>query len=61
MELVKNHQERTLIYISLFGFLVNISLILFLIETYEIFGVLISVAITQWLVLVAYKLHRKFS
>lgn len=61
MELMKNHQERTIIYISLFGFLVNISLILLLIETYEIFGVLVSVAITQWLVLLAYKLHRKFA
>ncbi len=60
MELVKNHQERTIIYISFFAFFVSISLIVLLIETYEIFGVLVSVAITQWLVLLVYKLHWKF-
>ncbi|MGH1385946.1 lipopolysaccharide biosynthesis protein [Kordia sp.] len=61
MELMKNHQERTIIYISFFAFLVSISLIFLLIETYEILGVLISVSCTQWLVLIVYKLHRKFS
>ena len=61
MELMKNHQERTIIYISFFAFFVSISLILLLIETYEIFGVLVSVSIAQWLVLIVYKLHRKFS
>ncbi|MFK7750512.1 MAG: lipopolysaccharide biosynthesis protein [Kordia sp.] len=61
MELMKNHQERAIIYISFFTFFVNISLILLLIETYEIFGVLLSVAISQWVVLLVYKLHWKFS
>jgi O-antigen/teichoic acid export membrane protein len=61
MELMKNHQERIIIYISFFAFFVSISLIVILIETYEIFGVLLSAAITQWLVLLVYKLHRKFS
>ncbi|WP_114902353.1 lipopolysaccharide biosynthesis protein [Kordia sp. SMS9] len=61
MELMKNHQERTIIYFSFFAFFVNISLILLLIETYEIFGVLLSVAITQWVVLLTYKLYWRFS
>ncbi|MBC8757586.1 hypothetical protein H2O64_23160 [Kordia sp. YSTF-M3] len=60
MELMKNHKERTIIYISFFGFFVNISLIFFLIETYEIFGVLLSVCITQWLVMIIYKVFRRF-
>ncbi|WP_157560190.1 hypothetical protein U8527_03360 [Kordia algicida OT-1] len=61
MELMKNQQERTIIYISFFGFFATISLLLLLIETYEIFGVLVSAAIAQWMVLLAYKLHRRFS
>lgn len=61
MELMKNHQERSIIYISFLAFFVSVSLILLLIETYEIFGVLISVSITQWLVLLMFKLHRRFS
>jgi O-antigen/teichoic acid export membrane protein len=61
MELMKNHKERTIIYISFFGFLVNISLIFLLIEPYEILGVLISVCITQWVVLIAYKMFRRFA
>ncbi|WP_420571733.1 lipopolysaccharide biosynthesis protein [Kordia sp.] len=61
MELMKNHQERTIIYISFLVIFVSISLILLLIETYEILGVLISVASAQWVVLLAYKLHRKFA
>lgn len=61
MELMKNHKERTIITISFIGFFVNISLIFLLIEDYEILGVLISVCITQWMVLMAYKVHRKFA
>ena len=61
MELMKNHKERTIIYISFFGFFVNSSLIFFLIETYEILGVLISVCITQWIVLLVYKVYWKFA
>ncbi|MCH2195269.1 hypothetical protein [Kordia sp.] len=60
MELMKNHQERTIIYISFFAFFISVSLIVLLIETYEIFGVLLSVSITQWLVLLTFKLYRKF-
>lgn len=60
MELVKNHQERSIIYISFFIFFISISMILLLIETYEIFGLLLSAAITQWIALIVYKLHRKF-
>ena len=60
MELIKNHKERTIIYISFLGFFVNTCLIFFLIETYGIFGVLLSVCITQWVVLLAYKVHRRF-
>ncbi|QHI38120.1 hypothetical protein IMCC3317_35060 [Kordia antarctica] len=61
MELMKNHKERTIIYISFFGFFVNISLIFLLIETYEILGILVSVCITQWIVLLVYKVYRRFS
>lgn len=61
MELMKNHKERTIIYISFFGFFVNFSLIFLLIESYEILGVLISVCITQWVVLLAYKMYRRFA
>ena len=61
MELMKNHKERTIIYISFFGFFVNISLIFLLIETYEIFGVLISVCITQWILMLTYKVFRRFA
>ncbi|WP_044400339.1 lipopolysaccharide biosynthesis protein [Lacinutrix sp. Hel_I_90] len=61
IELMKNHRERSIIYISIAGFFVNITLIFLLIETYEIFGVLISVCITQWIVLIAYKVYRKFA
>jgi O-antigen/teichoic acid export membrane protein len=61
MELMKDHKEHTIIYISFLGFLVNISLIFFLIEAYEILGVLISICITQWLVLLAYKVYRRFA
>ena len=60
MELMKNHRERIIIYISFFAFFASISMIVLLIETYEIFGVLLSVSITQWLVLLVYKLQRKF-
>jgi len=61
MELMKNHKERTIIYISFFGFFVNISLIFLLIETYEIFGVLISVCITQWILMLTYKVFQRFA
>tara|TARA_R110002049_G_scaffold309292_2_gene520359 strand:- start:20065 stop:21204 length:1140 start_codon:yes stop_codon:yes gene_type:complete len=61
MELIKTHKERIIICISTFGFFVNISFIFFLIETYEILGVLSSVCITQWVVLIVYKIHRKFT
>lgn len=61
MELMKNHKERIIIYISFFGVFVNISLIFLLIENYEIFGVLLSVCITQWMVLIAFKVHRRFA
>ncbi len=60
MELMKNHKERTIIYISFFGFFVNFSLIFLLIETYEIFGVLLSVCSTQWVVMILYKVFRRF-
>lgn len=60
MELMKNHHERSIIYVSLFAFFVSTSLIVLLIETYEIFGVLLSVCIAQWVVLFTYKLYRKF-
>lgn len=60
IELMKSHKERTIIYISFIAIFVNISLIFFLIESYEIFGVLLSACITQWVVLLAYKMHRRF-
>lgn len=59
MELLKNHKERTIIYISLLGFFINISLIYLWIESYEILGVLFSVCISQWIILVAYKVTTK--
>ena len=60
MELVKIHKERTILYISFLSFVISVSLIFLLIEEYEIFGVLLSVCITQWIVLITYKLHRSF-
>ncbi|MDN3664286.1 lipopolysaccharide biosynthesis protein [Algibacter miyuki] len=59
MELLKTHKEQAIIYISLFGFLVNISLILLVIKSHGILGVLGSVCISQWVVLIAYKWHWK--
>ena len=60
MELMKNHQERRIIYVSFFTFFVSTSLIVLLIEPYEIFGILLSVCIAQWTALLTYKLYRKF-
>ncbi|MHA7057577.1 lipopolysaccharide biosynthesis protein [Aquimarina sp. M1] len=60
IELIKSYKEQTIIYISIFGFFVNISLIFFLIETYQIMGVLCSVCITQWIILITYKLNRRY-
>ena len=57
MELIKARKERLVIYISFFGFIVNFSCIYFFIESYAIFGVLLSVCITQWVTLIAYKIQ----
>lgn len=59
MELMKSHKERTIISISFIALFVNVSLIFFLIESYKVFGVLLSACITQWVVLLAYKIHRR--
>ncbi|WP_430410392.1 lipopolysaccharide biosynthesis protein [Kordia sp.] len=61
MELMKNHQEHIIIYISFLGFFVSFCLILSLIETYEVFGVLLSVCITQWVLLFVFKMYRRFA
>ncbi|WP_034061046.1 hypothetical protein [Lacinutrix jangbogonensis] len=61
MELIKNHKERIVISISFFGFFINVILILFLIQPYQVLGVLLSVCITQWIVLICFKCYSKFS
>lgn len=60
INLMKKHQERTIITINIIGFLINLIVILSLITTYKILGVLISVCITQWVFLLIYKLHSRF-
>jgi O-antigen/teichoic acid export membrane protein len=57
MELLKHHKENIVMAIGFFAFFVNSALILLLINSFEIFGVLISVCITQWVVLLCYKTH----
>ncbi len=57
MTLIKKHQERTIIIINIIGFLINLIVMLSLINTYKIFGVLISVCINRWVLLLIYKLH----
>lgn len=56
MQLLKKHQEHKVIYINCIGTAINLILILILIEDQDIYGVLLSVCITQWLVLLIYKL-----
>ena len=58
MELMKNHKEQIIICISSLGFLVTVFLIYLLIEPYGVFGVLTSVTISQWTVLVLYKFQK---
>lgn len=55
MKLIKQHKEKKIIIISILSFLLSASLIFILIESYEILGVIISVCITQWVALFAYK------
>lgn len=59
MELIKNNNERIIIYISFIGFAVSLVLISILIKPYEVLGVLLSVCLSQWLVLVLFKLNSK--
>jgi len=59
IKLMKSHLENIIIYISLFGFLINIISIYLLINSHELLGLLISACITQWMVLFAYKLTIK--
>ena len=59
MKLMKKHQERKVILINCIGFAVNFILILILIRTYEVYGVLLSVCISQWTILAIYKLTQK--
>lgn len=54
---LRNQNEKTILRISSFCFLITILLIISLIGKYQIFGVLVSVCIVQWLVLLIYKLH----
>ncbi|MDO6596418.1 hypothetical protein Q4512_05795 [Oceanihabitans sp. 2_MG-2023] len=61
MKLMKKHQERKIILVNCIGFVVNFILILILIRTYEIYGVLLSVCISQWVTLFIYKLTDKKS
>ncbi|MDH7448046.1 hypothetical protein [Aquimarina sp. 2201CG14-23] len=59
MQLLKNHKEKKVILINCIGFIINFIFILTLIKEYQIFGVLLSVCITKWLVLIIYKLESK--
>ena len=60
MELTKNHKEHIIIWISLIGFLINMFSVFLLIDTFKVFGVLISVCITQWSLLFLYKIHMNY-
>lgn len=55
MELLKCHKENKIIYFNFIGLLINSCLVLLLIKPYAILGVLISVCITQWAILLCYK------
>ncbi|WP_298419143.1 hypothetical protein [uncultured Kordia sp.] len=59
MELMKNNNEQKIIYLNLIGFGINFMSIVFLIKTYGVFGVLVSVCITQWIILLLFKLKFK--
>ncbi|WP_296381219.1 hypothetical protein [Winogradskyella sp.] len=61
MRLMKTHQEKQIIVINCFGFIISTTLILFLINEYQALGVLLSVCITQWLLLIFYKLNARKS
>lgn len=60
-KLLKNYQEKMILKISVFAFCINTILILLLIKPYEIFGVLLSVAITQWFILILFKLMQRYN
>ncbi len=56
---MKNNNEQKIIYLNLIGFGINFMSIVFLIKTYGVFGVLVSVCITQWIILLLFKLKFK--
>jgi len=58
MMLMRVHQERRVITITLIGFLISFILILLLIQEYQIFGVLLSICISQFIILTIYKTKR---
>lgn len=55
--LLRNYSEKIILQISFFCLLITVILITLLIGKYQILGVLISVCITQWIVLIIYKLY----
>ncbi len=58
LELMKNNQERKIIYMNCIGFVCNFIAVLVFIKKHEVFGVLVSVCIMQWIVLILYKLNK---
>jgi O-antigen/teichoic acid export membrane protein len=58
MELIKENKEHKIILINLLGFIINSIFILLLISKHQVFGVLLSVCITQWFTLFMYKFNK---
>lgn len=59
MKLMRQHKELKIVYLNGIFFSINLALLLMLIQKYEVFGVLVSVCITQWIVLGIYKFVNK--
>lgn len=57
--LIKNHQENIIIIVNCFALLLTLVLSIFLIPKFNILGALISICITQWVILVVYNLIDK--
>jgi len=59
IKLLKTHEEKKIILINSFGGVLNLILIFIFIEPYGMYGVLISVCISQWSILLLYKSIKK--
>lgn len=59
MKLMRQHKELKIVYLNSVFITINLVLILILITKYEVLGVLVSVCITQWIILGIYKFVNK--